>query len=211
MIRIILIDDHGIMRDGIRSLIAGESDLVIIGEAENGVEALNLMARNNWDLALLDISLPDMDGFEVLRRMRSCGCVRPVLVVTMHRDFHVARRLLQSGANGFIDKSRLAVELLQAIRGVAQGEMFLTEEVRKRLAQPQTPNEKQQPHDLLSAQEYTILLLIARGMTVSRIAEELHLSPSTVTTYRRRIKDKLAIKGSTAELVRYVMEHALQV
>lgn len=210
MIRIIIIDDHGLFRDGLSSLIAKNGDLAITGEAGNAVDALTLMAGDGWDLALLDVRLPDMSGLEVLRRVRASGCLRPVLVVTQIQDFHLARRLLQSGANGFIDKTCLGEELLRAIRLVSQGGLYLTDELRDRLAtNTGQPEVKEHPHDRLSAQEYTILIRIARGMTVSRIADDLRVSPSTVTTYRRRIKDKLGIQGSTADLVRYAMEHAL--
>ncbi|MBF0261658.1 MAG: response regulator transcription factor [Magnetococcales bacterium] len=210
MIRIIIVDDHGLFRDGLSSMIAKNGDLVIAGEAENAVDALTLMAGDGWDLALLDVSLPDMSGLEVLRRVRASGCLRPVLVVTRHQDFHLARRLLQSGANGYIDKTRMGDELLRAIRLVSQGGLYLTDDLRDRLATNLgQPEVKERLHDRLSAQEYTILIQIARGMTVSRIAEDLRLSPSTVTTYRRRIKDKLGIQGSTADLVRYAMENAL--
>ncbi|MBF0627230.1 MAG: response regulator transcription factor [Magnetococcales bacterium] len=211
MVRIVLVDDHGIVRDGLKLLLSAESDLCIVGEAGSGAEAVTWAAREDWDLALLDVNLPDMNGLEVLRQLRGSGCSRPVLILTMYRDFHLARRLMQSGANGFIDKSRLAAELLRAIRVVVGGELFLTDELRDQFTQSAIHHEVSHPHDRLSAQEFQILLLIARGYTVSRISEELKLSPSTVTTYRRRIKEKLAIQGSTAEMVRYAVEHGLLV
>ncbi|NGZ06189.1 MAG: response regulator transcription factor [Magnetococcales bacterium] len=209
MIRIMLIDDHGVLRDGLRSLFDRHSDLCIVGEAESGEQGLALMASKEWDLLLLDINLPYMNGLEVLRQMRVAGMQQPVLVLTMYQDFHLARRAMQAGANGFIEKSRLALELVHAIHVVFAGGTFLTEEYRNRFAASMVTDQAVQPHDRLSAQEYNVLLLIGRGYSVSRIAEELQLSPSTITTYRRRIKEKLAIEGSTADLVRYAVEHGL--
>ncbi|MBF0271554.1 MAG: response regulator transcription factor [Magnetococcales bacterium] len=197
------------MRDGLKSLIGPEMDMCIVGEAETGGQALALIGSMDWDVALLDVNLPDINGLEVLRQVRASGCDRKVLILTMYRDFHLARRLMHSGASGFIDKSCLSGELLQAIRVVARGEFFLTEDVRNHFSEHAPQAQFGLPHDRLSAQEFNILLLISRGYTVSRIAEELHLSPSTVTTYRRRIKEKLGIEGSTADLVRYAMENAL--
>ncbi|MBF0191148.1 MAG: response regulator transcription factor [Magnetococcales bacterium] len=209
MIKIIIIDDHGVIRDGLKSLIEPETDLCVVGEAGSGGQGLAMIASLDWDVALLDVNLPDINGLEVLRKVRASGCDRKVLILTMYRDFHLVRRLMQSGASGFIDKSSLAGELLRAIRMVAGGEFFLTDEMRCHFADTFSPKPSGPLHDRLSAQEFTILLLISRGYTVSRIAEELQLSPSTVTTYRRRIKEKLGIEGSTADLVRYAMENAL--
>ncbi|MBF0309669.1 MAG: response regulator transcription factor [Magnetococcales bacterium] len=207
MIRIVIIDDHGVLRDGISSLIRNEHDMKVVGEAGSGHDAVRLIMDGQCDLALLDVNLPDMDGMEVVRQVRSRGSRLPILILTMYQESYLALKLLQSGANGFINKQSLGEDLLKAIRLVAAGKRYLSEEMHEQLAFKLIDQPNREPHELLSPQERTILHMIAKGATVSRIAEELHLSSSTVTTYRRRIKEKLGIEGSTAELVRYAISH----
>ncbi|MBF0610074.1 MAG: response regulator transcription factor [Magnetococcales bacterium] len=209
MVRIIIIDDHGIIRDGIKALLSHENNLMVVNEAENGRDGLRLMNQGDWDVALLDINLPDMDGIEVVRQARARGCQQPILILTMHQEDYLATKSLQVGANGFVDKQILAGELIKAIYTVASGKRYLSEWMHEKLAHKLIDHKSNQPHELLSPRERNILRMIARGYTISGIAEELNLSTSTVTTYRRRIKEKLAIEGSTAELVRYALDHDL--
>lgn len=208
MLKILIADDHAVVRGGLRQFLAGAGDFHIAGEAGCGKDALALVAAEAWDLLLLDIGLPDLDGIEVLKRVKRCRPKLPVLVFSMFAEDDYALIALEAGAAGFLPKDSAPADILEAIRHASRGERYLSPQLgEKLLAGVAAPGQKQ-AHDRLSAREFSVMQLLSRGMTISSIGDTLHLSPKTVSTYRARVLEKMNL-GSNAELTRYVIEHKL--
>ncbi len=208
MIRVLIIDDHPIVRTGIRSLLAGAPDIEVVGEASDGVEGLDQALRLRPSVITLDISMPGMSGMEVLKELKKQPHQAAVLVLSLHPEDHYAIRLLRAGASGYVTKGAPSETLIRAIRKVHGGGKYISPEVAERLAFSIDTNFEGPLHDRLSGREMEVMRQLASGRTVTEIGHQLELSVKTVSTYRRRILEKMAL-GSTAEIVRYAVEHQL--
>ena len=207
--RILIVDDHPVMRFGVRQLIERHWPQATIGEAASLAEALEQVRASPWDLAVLDLSLPDTSGVEGLVQLRRAAPTTRVLMLSMHDEASYAARALQLGAAGYLTKEHAINELVVAIERVLNDQRYISADLAVRLADllsAQAPARKL--HETLSAQEYRVMLLIAAGLSASEIAKTMHLSVKTVGTYRSRIIDKTGLAG-TAEIARYCAANGL--
>ncbi len=209
MIRILLIDDHTMFRQGLRRLIEHESDMKVASEASNGVEGLDYLRTHDVDLVLLDISLPGRNGLEVLKEVKREPDAPKVLMLSMHPEERFGVRAVKAGADGYLTKESAADELVEAIRRVTRGRKYIPPRLAEALADNTRNEDGLAPHEALSARELSVLLLIGEGKTPTEIAHELNLSPPTVSTYRKRILTKMNL-NTTAEIMKYVVENHLQ-
>ena len=209
MIRVIIADDHELIRSGFARLMEREEDIAIAGEAADAARAIELLDQSPCDVLILDITLPDRNGIEVLKELTGRNPKPAVLVLSIHPEEQYALRALNAGASGYITKDNASTELIRAIRKVAGGGRYVGESTAERMAASLSDGHPVPPHDLLSDREYQILALLGEGKSVRTIAEELHLSYHTVHTYRRRIMDKLELE-STSQLVRYAVEREIE-
>jgi len=208
MIRVLIADDHAILRSGLKEILMREFDGAICGEAENAREVLDQVERDTWDLVLLDVSMPGPSGIDVLRDLQRLHPKLPVLVLSMHPENQYGRRVLKAGAAGYLHKDVAAGELIKAIRKVLGGGRYVSPTLAEKLASGLADDSGRPPHELLSDREFEVLRLIAAGRTVSEIAETLHLSVTTVSTYRARILEKMEL-STTAELMHYGLRNRL--
>jgi two-component system, NarL family, invasion response regulator UvrY len=208
MNRILIVDDHAVVCGGLRQFLANTSDCQVAGEARTGAAALAQIAVAPWDLVLLDIGLPDINGIEVLRRIRRQQPDLPVLIFSMYAEDEYAMAALQAGATGYLPKDSTPEEILEAIRRATGGGKYLSAQLAEKLLSGALPTGRQLPHESLSPRESDVMRRLSRGESLTHIADCLHLSPKTITTYRARIMEKLDIH-SNAELTRYVVEHKL--
>ncbi len=206
--KIALCDDHPIFREGLTTILRHHTDIHVELEAGSGAELLRLVAGRRLDVIVLDISLPDMNGLDIIKALRAAGTTAGVLVLSMHPEEQYARRVLKAGAAGYLQKDSPPEELVAAIRRIAQGGRYVTASLAESLAVDLGGRADAPAHEILSDREYQVLCLLASGKGVKEIAHELTLSAPTVSTYRARIFEKLAI-SSTAELVRYAIAHGL--
>ncbi len=210
-IRILLADDHAVLRSGLRLLLESQEDLCVVGEATTGQETLRLVEQLQPDLILLDLSMPQLGGLEALPLLKKLASEAKILILTMHDDAHYLQRALKSGATGYVLKKAADVELISAIRAVMRGEIYIHPSMTRLLLDDMLPKAKSQPvdaWDTLSEREQEVLRLVALGHTNAEIAEQLHLSIKTVETYRSRGTEKLGLT-SRAALVRYALEKGI--
>lgn len=205
MHKILTIDDHEVVREGVKGLFA--SDVAEFGEARNGSEALNLIRGGDWDIAILDISLAGRSGLDVLKEIKQMRPALPVLMLSMHAEEQYAMRAFKAGASGYISKASSREELRQAVLKVINGGRYVSPSLAERMVFDLTTSEKS-PHEQLSDRELEVLCLIASGKTVGEIAEALSLSDKTISTYRRRILDKMRF-NTNAELTHYAIKNRL--
>ena len=208
MINIIIVDDHFILREGIKRIIDDTLDIKIVAEASSGPEAINLILANKYDLVLLDISMPGQNGLQTLKLIKKYNNKLPVLMLSMHSEEQYAMRSIKAGASGYITKDTVPNELVIAIRKINKGRKFISKEVAELLTTELYHNEDKDPHEFLSDREFEILKMIGKGMTTKSIAEELLISPKTVSTYRSRILDKLNMRNNS-DLIHYVIDYKL--
>ncbi|MEM7584031.1 MAG: response regulator transcription factor [Acidobacteriota bacterium] len=208
MIRVMVIDDHPIVRTGIKSLLAEASDIEVVCEAADGEEGLEKAPLIRPDVIILDISLPGMSGMEVLQSLRQQTHGAAILVLSLHPEDRYAIRLLRAGASAYLTKGAPSETLIRAIRKVSRGGKYISSKVAERLAFNLDPDFDRPLHDNLSRRELEVTRLLASGKTVTEIGRQLAISVKTVSTYRRRILEKLAMQ-STAEIVRYAVENRL--
>lgn len=208
MVRILIADDHAVVRGGLRQFLAETPDLKISGEAASGREALTLVRREAWDLVLLDITLPDVNGLEVLKRIKREKPELPVIVFSMFSEDEYASTALDAGASGYLAKESPPEEILEAIRRVTKGGRYVSPALAEKLLSGTLGPARRARHDKLSAREREVLLMLSRGTPLTEIGSRLHLSVKTVSTYRARILEKLDLK-TNADLTRYVIEHKL--
>ena len=207
--RVVIADDHPIVRRGLRQLLDGESGLDLVGEAADADELIARVARDRAQVIVLDLSLPGARGLDLLRRLRSDHSEIPVLVLSIHPEEPYAMRALKAGAAGYVEKSSAAEELVEAIHTVAAGRRYLSAGLAERLVGAAEVNEDRRPaHDVLSEREFQVLCRIAGGRTISEIAEELALSVKTVSTYRARLLAKMGLR-TNSEITRYAFENEL--
>jgi DNA-binding NarL/FixJ family response regulator len=203
MIRVLIADDHNIVRDGLRRILAATNDVQVTAEAASGEEALALVKKQDFDVAMLDMSMPGLSGLDLIKRLRIEKPKLRILVLSMHGEQQYAARVLKAGAAGYLNKDSAAELLLSAIRKIAAGGMHIPEAAAAGLVSSDKP-----AHELLSDREFEVLRLLVSGQGPTEIADRLHLSVKTVSTHKTRILEKLNL-GSTAELVRYALEQKL--
>ncbi|MBI2276968.1 MAG: response regulator transcription factor [Dechloromonas sp.] len=208
MKRILIVDDHAVVRFGLRQFLADTGDLEITAEAASGAEALALVHKGKWDLVLLDMALPDLNGLEVLKRIKRARPEMPVLIFSMFSEAEFAIPALDAGASGYLNKDSPPHQILTAIRTVVDGARYVSPSLAEKLLSGVTAAGPRPPHEALSKREMEVLLLLSKGVSLTRIGEILFVSVKTVSTYRARILEKLAVQ-SNAELTRYVMEQKL--
>ncbi|MDT8273598.1 MAG: response regulator transcription factor [Desulfomonilia bacterium] len=209
MIRVLVADDHPIVREGLKQILADIDDITVVSEAANGQQALNAVWKEPFDVILLDISMPGRDGLEILQELKKHFAKIPVLVLSMYPEEQYAIRVLKSGAAGYLSKSSAPEELISAIRKVASGGKYISPAVAEQLSFELDRDPDRPGHERLSDREYQVLRMIAAGKTITEIAQELFLSVKTVSTYRLRILQKLNLKN-TAAIVLYAVEHNLK-
>jgi DNA-binding NarL/FixJ family response regulator len=208
MIKVLVADDHAIVRRGVRQVLSDAHDMVVAGEASTGHEVLQSVQQNDYDIAVLDIAMPGSRGLELLKQLRTLKPKLPILMLSMYPEQQYAVRALKAGASGYLTKESAPDELIAAIRKVARGQRYITLSMAEALAFQLGGEAEEAPHDRLSDREYQVMRLLASGKTVTDIAEELSLSVKTISTYRTRLLEKLGL-NNTAEIVRYALERGL--
>lgn len=208
--RILLADDHAIVRSGLRRIIEDEFAGVTIGEASNADEVIRKSIETQWNAMILDISMGDRSGLDLIPELRQRQPKIPIIILSMYSDRQFVIRALHSGVSGYVTKDRAPEELLKAIRTVLAGKRYVCESVASQIAEhiASADDESIVPHDRLSAREYEVFLLLASALSVTQIAEQLRLSVKTISTYRTRILEKLGL-SSNAQLIRYALENKL--
>ncbi|HET9384867.1 MAG TPA: response regulator transcription factor [Gemmatimonadales bacterium] len=208
MIRVLLADDHAVVRAGLREILADTGDIRVAGEATNGQEALARVREQEFDVAVLDMSMPGRNGIELIKLVKAEKPGIRILVLSMHSEAQYAVRAIRAGASGYLGKESAADELVAAIRRIAGGGAYVSPETAERLALDAGRASNAPPHTLLSDREYQVFQLIANGATVGEIARQLSLSVKTVSTHKTRILEKMGL-ANQAELIRYALEHKL--
>ena len=207
-IEVLVVDDHAIIRDGLKKILADAGDMLVKGEACNGQTALEKVRERSWDLVVLDMSMPGRSGLELIKLMKAERPRLPILVFSMHPEEHFAVRAIRAGAAGYLSKEGDSDLLLPAMRKVAAGGVFVSDKVAGLLAMDVSRNSDRPPHSLLSDREFGILSRIVRGDSLTAIADDLSLSIKTVSTHKSNILAKMNMTGQV-ELVRYAIEHHL--
>ncbi len=207
-IRVLIADDHAIVRQGLRQILSDTPDMLVAGEAENGVQALQMVRQGGWDVVLMDITMPERNGIDTLKLLKKEFPKLPVLILSMHPEEHYAIRALKAGASGYLTKQSAPDQLVTAIRQVAGGKKYVSAAVAEELANAIGEDSDKEPHEKLSDREYQTLCMIASGKALSQIAEELNLSVKTVSVYRARLLEKMRLKNN-AELTHYGLKHGL--
>src|ERR1700757_3300415 len=208
VVRILIADDHPVVRRGLRDIVANEQDMTVVGEAKTGDEALDMARSIEWDVAVLDYSMPGCSGADLVREVKRHHPERPILVLSiLPEDVHAGQGFKAGGA-GDINKASANEDLTGAIRKVVGGGKYVSAAFAEKLATELADGGEKPPHDLLSDREYRVMWLIASGKQINEIAEEMTLSPSTISTYRARILRKLGLSNNAA-LVRYAVKYRL--
>jgi two-component system invasion response regulator UvrY len=208
MIKILIADDHAIIREGLKQIISETSDMVVAEEAIDGHEALSKALKNDYDVVVLDITMPGRNGLDVLKELKKQRPELPVLVLTIHPEEQYAVRVLKAGASGYLTKESAPDELTAAIRKISQGKKYVTSSLAEKLVSDLNVDTEKPLHNALSDREFEVMCMIATGKTVKQIGEELFLSEKTVSTYRSRILEKMGMKNN-AELIHYAIKHGL--
>ncbi len=208
MLRALIADDHAIVRRGLKEILAEEFDVAGFGEASTASQVLELIHKQNWDILVLDITMPGRSGLEVLKEVKHEHPQLPVLVLSIHPEDQFAIRTLKAGAAGYMTKENAPDELIKAIRKVLSGGKYVSPSLAEKLAAELATDGEKPPHEILSDREYQVMQMIASGKTVRVIAHELSLSVKTVSTYRARILEKMKMKNN-AELIHYVLSNHL--
>jgi len=208
VIRLLLADDHALVREGLKRILAAASDIEVAGEAANGDEALALVKQHDFDLALVDLSMPGLSGLDLVKRLRLERQKLRILVLSMHGESQYAARALKAGASGYLTKDAAAAQLLGAIRKIAGGGVHISETAAAQLLGAGAPAGDAPPHTALSDREFEVFRQLVAGRSITEIAAALHLSVKTISTHKSRILEKMAM-ASTAELVRYAVERRL--
>jgi len=207
-IRVLITDGHAILREGLKQIIGSGANLIVVGETETGLQAIQRVREGGIDVLLLDISLPDRNGIEVLKVIKKECPSLAVLILTMHREDQYAIRAIKAGASGYLNKQSAPAELVNAVREIASGRKYITAVLAQELANQIAGDTERAPHDTLSDREYQTLTLIASGKTVGNIADELALSVKTISMYRSRLLQKMKMRHN-AELTHYAIRHRL--
>ena len=207
-IRVLIADDHAIVRQGLRQILSATPDLTVAGEAENGVQAVQMVRNGEWDVVLMDVSMPDRNGIDALKLIKKEFPRLPVLILSMYPEEQYAIRALKAGASGYLTKQSAPELLVTAIRQVASGKKYVSPSLAEELANAIGEDSERLPHEKLSDREYQTLCMIASGKTPAEIAEALNLSVKTVSVYRARLLEKMNLRNN-AELTHYGLKHGL--
>ena len=208
MVRILIADDHALIREGLKKILKGAQDFSVVSEAQNAREVIEEVKKQDLDVVILDISLPGKSGLELLKDLKQDYPRLPVLILSMHPEDRFAVRALKAGAAGYVTKDSAVEELVKAIRKVVNGRKYVSPALAEKLAFDLETDTGKPPHESLSDREYQVMCMIAIGKSVREIAGELFLSVSTVNTYRGRILEKMNMK-TDAELIRYAVQNQL--
>ena len=208
MIRVLIADDHAVVRQGLKQILGDTPELVVAGEATNGQEVLDKVRAEAWDIVVLDISMPDRSGLDILKELQSERPKLPVLVLSMYSEDQFAVRVLKAGARGYLTKDSAPDDLVKAIRKVVSGGTYVSAFLGEKLAFEIGTDSSKLPHETLSDREFQVLRLIAAGKSVKEIAAELYLSVKTVSTYRARLLLKMDLE-TNAELIHYAIQNRL--
>ncbi len=208
MLKILIVDDHEVVRDGVKKIFDEQPGAASFGEASTAPEALSLACEQDWDVVVLDLSLGGRSGLEVLRELKQVRPRTPVLILSMHSEEQYARRAFKAGAAGYITKDSPRAELAQAINKVAEGGRYLSPSLAERLVFDLGRGADRPPHETLSNREFEVMALIASGKTVGEIAQLLSLSDKTISTYRARLLEKMGMR-TNAELTHYAIQNKL--
>ena len=208
MIKILIADDHTLMREGLKQILLGCSDIQVAGEAENGLEALSKIRQMELDVLLLDLDMPGRSGTELIKQIKAEKPKLPILVLSMHKEDMYAGRVLRAGASGYLCKDGAPSQLIHAIRKLSAGGVFVTHSAAESMAHELIPNRDVLPHTLLSDREFQVFKLIAAGSGITEIADKLNISVKTISTHKTRIMQKMNME-STADLIRYALKHEL--
>jgi DNA-binding NarL/FixJ family response regulator len=208
LIKVLIADDHPIVRQGLRQILSETADMEVAGEAVNSQEALDQVRVGGWDVLVLDVTMPGRSGFDILKELKYEQPDLPVLVLSIHAEEQLAVRVLKAGASGYVTKENAPNELVKAIRKVVSGGRYISPGLAESLAFGLDTASNRPRHETLSDREFQVMQLMASGKTLTEIAEDLSLSAKTVSTYRTRLLEKLDLKGN-AELIRYAIEHGL--
>ncbi len=208
MVKLIIVDDHEVVRTGLRQIFDDTSDITVAGEAGSGTELIEKTKHNDYDIVLLDISMPGKDGIDTLKELKQINPKIQVLVFTMFPEEQYAVRVIKAGASGYLNKECRPGELIEAIRKVASGRKYISPETAELLASTLEMGDGTPVHETLSDREFQVMYLIATGKTISEIADELYLSINTISTYRNRILEKMNMKNNV-ELTRYAIKNRL--
>ena len=208
MIRVLIADDHTVVRQGLKQILSTDSQLSVVAEAANGNEVLRALEHTKVDVLILDITMPGRNGLDVLKEIKRMQSSLPILVLSMHPEDQFAIRVLRAGADGYITKESAPEELVGALRKVCNGGKYVSAELAEKLAVFIEDKKGVSPHEKLSDREFEVLRMLALGKTVTEVADELLLSVKTVSTYRSRVLDKLKM-STNAELTRYALQNNL--
>jgi DNA-binding NarL/FixJ family response regulator len=208
VIRIVIADDHTIVREGLRQLLQAAGDFEVVGEARDAVETIQRVRDLEFDVLLLDVSMPGRSGMDLIKQIRSERPRVRVLVLSMHQEHQYAVRAIRAGASGYLTKESASRDLATALRKVASGGAYITPEVAEHLALDAMPQTDAPPHTTLSDREFQVLRLLVSGRSVSEIGEALNLSVKTISTHKARLMQKLGVANSS-ELFRYAIDHRL--
>ncbi len=207
-IRVLIADDHAIVRQGLRQILSDTPDLTVAGEAENGVQAVQMVRSGDWDVVLMDVSMPDRNGIDALKLIKKEHPRLPVLILSMYPEEQYAIRALKAGAAGYLTKQSAPELLVTAVRQGASGKKYVSPSLAEELANAIGDDSERPPHEKLSDREYQTLCMIASGKTPTEIAEALNLSVKTVSVYRARLLEKMNLRNN-AELTHYGLKHGL--
>ena len=207
-LKILVVDDHALVRSGVRRILQDEPDIEFVGEADTATQALKRVRSEEWDVVVMDINMPGRNALDVLRLMKLEKPELPILILTMYPENQYAMRALKDGASGYVTKGSAPDQLIAAIRKVVEGGAYVSSTLAMQLANQLRSKPKETLYDLLSDREFSVLCAIAEGKPLSQIANELSISAKTITTYRARVLGKLGMRTNT-ELMRYALEHGL--
>jgi len=208
MIKILIADDHAVVREGLKQIISETPDMRVTDEADNGQEVLNKVSEHHYDVVLLDITMPGRSGLDILKQLKSKKPKLPVLMLSVHPEEQYAVRTLKAGASGYLTKGSATDELIAAIRKISIGKKYVSSSLAEKLAFDLDLDYEKPRHEILSDREYQVMSMIASGKTVKEIADELSLSVQTISTYRSRILEKMKLKNN-AEIIYYAVKQGL--
>lgn len=209
MIEVLVVDDHALIRKGLKQLLDDTDDIRVTGETESGIEAVKMARKQRYDVVLLDITLPDKYGIDILRQLKLQSPALPVLILSLHPEEQYAMRSIKAGASGYMSKQSASSQLVAAIRQVASGKKYISNELAQQLANDLTQDKPREvSHRILSNREYQTLCLMASGKSLSEMADIMSLSAKTVSVYRARMLEKMRLKNN-AEAVRYAINNHL--
>lgn len=208
MIRIVIADDHAIVREGLKRIVSEAEDMTVLGEAADGTEVMQRVRELDFDVLVQDLSMPGRSGMELIKLVKAEKPRLRILVLSMHQELQYAVRAIKSGASGYLTKESAPAQLVQALRKIAAGGAYISAEVAEQLALGAMPGGPAAAHEALSAREFEVFRLLASGMSVTHIAARLNLSVKTVSTHKANLMQKMAL-GNQSDLVRYAIQHGL--